>query len=74
MNNHEKGKNIHPAYRLLLATGFLGSYTTFSSFTYETLALFDRGDYMEAALNVAGSILVGLLATLGGMAAARLLA
>ena len=60
-----------PTYRLLFVTGFLGAYTTFSTFSYETLALAQRGDYLHAALNAAGSVILGLLATFGGMLLGR---
>lgn len=63
-----------PAYRLLLVTGFLGAYTTFSTFTYETIALIQQGEYVSAAGNVAGSVGLGLAATLGGIWLGRLLA
>ncbi|HMA37093.1 MAG TPA: CrcB family protein, partial [Chloroflexia bacterium] len=60
-----------PAYRLLLVTGFLGAYTTFSTFTYETVALAQQGDYASALFNAAGSVLLGLGATAGGMILGR---
>ena len=63
-----------PAYRLLVVTGFLGAYTTFSTFSYETLALAQRGDYLHAALNAAGSVALGLLATFVGILLGRWLA
>jgi CrcB protein len=63
-----------PTYRLLLVTGFLGAYTTFSTFTHETTALIQQGEYVSAAGNVAGSVGLGLAATLGGICLGRLLA
>jgi fluoride exporter len=63
-----------PTYRLLLATGFLGAYTTFSTFTYETLGLAQQGDYLGAFYNVAGSVTLGLLATFGGILLGRAIA
>ncbi|MGI8587549.1 MAG: fluoride efflux transporter CrcB [Chloroflexia bacterium] len=56
-----------PAYRLLLVTGFLDAYTTFSTFSYETVGLIQRGEYLNALYNVAGSVVVSLLATFGGI-------
>jgi CrcB protein len=47
--------------RLLLVTGLLGGFTTFSSFSYETYALLMSGSLVEAALYVLGSIGLGLL-------------
>ena len=60
-------------YRLLLAVGFLGAYTTFSTLTQETLELFERGEPLRAAAYVAGSVLLGLLAALLGTALGRAL-
>lgn len=49
------------ARRLLLVTGFLGSFTTFSTFSLDTLALWRAGETGWALLNVAGSVGLGLL-------------
>lgn len=61
-----------PWVRPLVAIGFLGSYTTFSTFSYETLALVQGGGYLPAAANVVASVsasLVGVyLGTLLGRA------
>lgn len=46
--------------RPALAIGFLGSYTTFSTFSYETLALVQNGSLGLAAVNVAGSVAAAL--------------
>ena len=61
--------------RALLTTGFCGGYTTFSTFSYETAMLIDDGEYARAALYVGASVLVSLIGTFVGFAAAnRLLA
>jgi fluoride exporter len=61
-------------WRLLIAIGFLGAYTTFSTFTFESLQLIAEGrQYRAAALNLVGSLVVGLLAVFLGVVAARLL-
>ncbi len=52
----------HPNYRLLLVVGFLGGYTTFSSFEYETLALIRGGSTWLGLANVLGSVLFGYAA------------
>ena len=46
--------------RLPLATGFLGSFTTFSTFSVDSMKLLEQGAWGLAAANVAGSVLVGL--------------
>jgi len=61
------------AVRLSLAIGFVGAYTTFSTFTYETLRLVESGSLLLAAANVVGSVVVGLLAAIAGLAAGRAL-
>jgi CrcB protein len=63
-----------PTYRLLLVTGFLGAYTTFSTFTYETVRLIQDGNYPAAVGNAVGSLSLGLLATFGGILVGRWLA
>jgi len=62
----------HPNMRLLLVTGFLGGYTTFSSFEWETLALVRDGGWWLGLANVVGSVALGYSAVwLGAMIAAK---
>lgn len=56
-----------PSLRLLLFTGILGGFTTFSAFGYETLFLLRRGLLQFALLYVSLSVLCGLMAVFGGM-------
>lgn len=48
------------------ATGFLGSFTTFSGYILESIELSRLGSYLEAALLLAGSVVVGLAAAVAG--------
>jgi CrcB protein len=63
---------ISPMWRLFFATGFLGGYTTFSSYAWETLSLVQDGDWLPAAAYVLGSNLVGLFGVWLGAVVARL--
>lgn len=56
--------------RLALMAGLLGGYTTFSSFSLQTLALLQDGDWWRAGANIALSVLLCLLAVWAGYAAA----
>lgn len=63
-----------PAWVLpLVATGFCGALTTFSTFSYETLRLLEEGSTLAAAANSIGSLVVGLAACAGAYAAAAAL-
>jgi CrcB protein len=57
----------------LLVVGFLGGYTTFSSFSFETLGLIRDGSYVSAFGYVLGSVLFGLIGTWLGDVGARAL-
>src|SRR5579871_1274057 len=50
---------INPLWRLFFATGFLGGYTTFSSYTWEALVLAQSGAWFQAAAYVVGSNVLG---------------
>ena len=56
--------------RALLTTGFCGGYTTFSTFSYETIALLQTGDYRRGGVYVIMSVVLSLLATFIGIVAA----
>ncbi|MFZ6029198.1 MAG: fluoride efflux transporter CrcB [Chloroflexota bacterium] len=64
---------VEPRLRALLVVGFLGSYTTFSSYAYEGVALILNGRYALGGLYLLGSSLLGGLAVLGGIALGRML-
>jgi CrcB protein len=58
---------IDPRWRLFLAIGFLGAYTTFSTYTYESVQLALEGGGWPAIANVVGSNALGVLAVLAGI-------
>ncbi|MEE3716749.1 fluoride efflux transporter CrcB [Tumidithrix elongata RA019] len=62
---------LSPALSLLLATGFCGGFTTFSSFAYENNSLFESGDYLTLFLYVSLSVMLCLFATFLGIFIAR---
>jgi fluoride exporter len=64
---------VSPEVRLFLAVGLLGSYTTFSSYSVESLALLQGGAIWPALANIAGNNLLSLGCAVVGYALARLL-
>ena len=58
-------------FRLALGVGFLGAFTTFSTFEFETHGLLEDGSWLTAATNMSASLLLGLLAVRAGIVVAR---
>ncbi len=65
------GGVVGPDLRLLLATGIMGGFTTYSTFNYETLAFFQQGAWLLGALNVVATVLVCLAAGSIGLMLSR---
>ena len=58
-----KRLELSPAWRYLIPIGFIGSYSTFSTYEWETLSTIRAGAFALAALYAVGSLLIGLAAT-----------
>lgn len=63
--------NAGPEMRAAIIVGFLGSFTTFSTFSMETLTLINQGAYTKAALNIVLSVVLCILFTALGVVMAR---
>jgi fluoride exporter len=64
---------IDPRWRLLVVIGFCGSFTTFSSFAFETMAYFEQGQWGLMVVNILSNNLLCLVAALAGMSLGRVL-
>jgi fluoride exporter len=68
-------ENTHwnPNWRYLIPIGFIGAYTTFSTFEYETLRSVQDGEFLVAFLNISLSVVVGFASVWSGVIAGRML-
>jgi CrcB protein len=64
---------VDPHWRLLVVVGFCGSFTTFSSYAFETMAYFEQGQWGLMLANLLSNNILCLGGTLAGMAVARVL-
>jgi len=64
---------VDPRWRLLVVVGFCGSFTTFSSYAFESMAFFETGQWGLMLVNIFSNNLLCLGAALAGMAVARML-
>lgn len=58
---------ISPDWRVAIAVGFFGGYTTFSSFGWETAKMLEDGEWFRASTYVGASVILGLLLSIAGI-------
>jgi len=63
---------VHPNWRFLVPIGFIGAYTTFSTFEFETFRAISEGGWLIGAANVVGSVVAGYVALWLGVVLARI--
>jgi len=59
--------NLSPELRSFLTVGILGGYTTFSTFSLDSVLLLQKGEYAQAAFYVIGSVVLSILALVAGL-------
>ena len=64
---------LNPAWRFLIPIGFIGAYSTFSTYEWETLSTLRSGAFLLAAVYAVGSLILGLAAVWGGSVLAEAL-
>ncbi|MFZ0337645.1 MAG: fluoride efflux transporter CrcB [Terracidiphilus sp.] len=65
--------DLNPGWRFLVPVGFIGAYSTFSTYEWETLSTIRNGAFFLAALYAVSSLILGLAAVWGGSALAELI-
>ncbi|MGE4298686.1 MAG: fluoride efflux transporter CrcB [Desulfovibrionaceae bacterium] len=69
----ENRMGLGPQVRVIVLTGFMGAFTTFSTFAFESAALLQHGQWLPAAANIAGQNLLGITMIFAGLMAGRAL-
>lgn len=69
----DKEQILSHEMRFFLATGFCGSFTTFSTFSYENQILYQEGEWGTLITYITLSVVIGLLATFGGIALVKMI-
>ena len=64
---------VDPRLRLFITIGFLGAYTTFSTYAYESFSLIYQGQWLAGMLNLLGSVLLGVAAVGAGIFLGKLI-
>ena len=59
--------NLSPELRTFLTVGILGGYTTFSTFSLDSVLLLQKGEYAQAAVYMVGSVVLSIMALLAGL-------
>ena len=65
------GNNQHHVMRFLFVIGFCGGFTTFSTFSYDSVVLLKEADYLLFGLNVLGNVVLCILSTIAGLLLAK---
>ena len=68
-----KRAELNAAWRILIPIGFVGAYSTFSTYEWETFSTLRSGAFLLAAVYAVGSLLLGLVAVWGGSVLAEIL-
>jgi CrcB protein len=68
-----KRADLNPAWRFLVPVGFIGAYSTFSTYEWETLSTIRTGAFLLAALYAISSLILGLAAVWGGSVIAEII-
>ncbi|MEP7277937.1 MAG: fluoride efflux transporter CrcB [Bacteroidota bacterium] len=59
---------LNPGWQLFLVTGLCGGFTTFSGFSFESIALARQGNYLYCVVYIVSSVVIGIMSTVGGAA------
>ncbi|MFV0420776.1 fluoride efflux transporter CrcB [Oleidesulfovibrio sp.] len=65
--------SISPTTRVIILTGFMGAFTTFSTFIFESVNLISASQWFYTLLNIAGQIVIGIVLLAAGLALGKLL-